>query len=165
MKQKNLLTKRKAPDSILFALETFTPHKKHFGQSVEDAHVRIDQDGSLVVSVLLDIEDALTKVGAMVNIISRDREFLSPKTRANVDALFLKINRIRTEMGDRDGTLPKLFQAPTIWGVIGLMAEPLASTIKDFSSYSSLRNEFELKVQALESKAARLEKEKSHLHI
>ncbi|KAL7559266.1 hypothetical protein ACA910_009041 [Epithemia clementina (nom. ined.)] len=90
---------------------------------------QIEKDNTLLASVILEVEDALVEVGELASLLNKNREISSEETKSNVDALFIKINRIRTEIGDHGGSLHPMFQAPTIWGAVGQMGEPLASTV------------------------------------
>ena len=106
---------RKGLSSLL--IDNYSPHRKILAGDISEVMRKVQQDPSIIPTVLREVEDSVMEAGELIQALSADQSSVKKETVTTVESLGLQLEKLQMEIGPRE-ELQEEFQAPTLWGII-----------------------------------------------
>ena len=120
-------TKSMRKTSVTFAVDNFSPHRKILAGDITEVVRRVQQDPSIIPTVVREVEDSVMEAGELIQALSKDQSQAKKETVNSVESLGLQLEKLQMEIGPRE-ELQEEFQAPTLWGIIQAITGSLSQS-------------------------------------
>ena len=120
-------TKSMRKTSVTFAVDNFSPHRKILAGDITEVVRRVQQDPSIIPTVVRQVEDSVMEAGELIQALSKDQSQAKKGTVNSMESLGLQLEKLQMEIGPRE-ELQEEFQAPTLWGIIQAITGSLSQS-------------------------------------